>query len=155
MVIDRSSQQAVLSLEPVARRRLFRNVQDPLGLNGLLNVVERPQAHRIDGAIDAWITGHDHDFRSTGGQLELSEHLEPRHPGQKQIQQDNIVFILPARTDTVLGGLDPLNAPFLACEDPVEIRPNCLVVFDDQNGKRLLLRHMSRTVDVYERVFKE
>ena len=70
--------------------------QQFVDLERLLQVVERAELHRLDGAFDRRMCGHHHDLRPLGGAggVELADQIEPRQIGHQVVDDQQVEHAL-------------------------------------------------------------
>src|SRR6185436_662523 len=127
------AQRLVLHREAALLQSLVDGEQDLLVLERLRDVVERPFAHRLDGALDRRVGG-DHDHHLVRPALaDLLEHLHAAHAGEHQVEEDEVDVLALQDLDRLLAG--PRRdgpVPLLADEHGEDVLQNLLVV-DDQD----------------------
>jgi hypothetical protein len=108
-----------------------------LRLEGLVQVVGRPEAHRLDDR--AGLAHHrEHDHRDLGVELpDAGERPDPVEPGHHHVQDHHVggraALEQPQGPAAVLGGVDLVA---LELEQVHQVAANALGVVDDEGAKR-------------------
>ncbi len=112
------------------------NVKQLLGTERLLDEVDRPELHRLDGTVDRSECRH-HDELGVGLQRRARpEHVEPVHSRQVQVQQDQVVQLGVQLPKALLTGPDCLYPITVLGKNRKKEFTNVLLVLDDQDPRR-------------------
>ena len=101
----------VLGAQPLMIERPAGDDEQFVDFEGLLQVVERPELHRFDGALDGRVRGHHDDLRPLGraGGVQLTDKIQPRQLGHEVVDDQQVEHALreqPLRFARARGRMD-------------------------------------------------
>ncbi len=97
-------ERAVLGREPPLLQPLADGEQHLLVLERLGDVVERPLAHGLDGALDRRVGGDDHHHQVGVVLADLPQHLQAVHAGEHEVEQDQVDLLALQHGERLLAG---------------------------------------------------
>ena len=127
------AQAPVLLGQPPRLGALAQGQEHFLVLEGLRDVVEGAEAHRLDGALDRGVGRHDHDDGVGIAPQDVAQHVEARPVGQHQVEQDDVVGLGLEQGHGLGGGRRRGDLVALPRQQGAEDVADDLLVVDDED----------------------
>ncbi len=126
-----------LGLEPLGqagpRKRVVHRDQHALERQGLVQEVDGALAQRPHRLLGPGVAGDHHHRHGVPGGPHPPERLDPVHPRQRDIEQDEVVELPCDRFDRLLAGPHGGDREALVAQDPAELLENPALVVHDQD----------------------
>ncbi len=84
------------------------------------HVVVGAEAETLDLVLDAGEAGEDQDRRLHLGDAQRAQHLEARHVGQVQVEQDDVVVVELAEIDALFAQIGRVDVEALGFEHQLD-----------------------------------
>ena len=96
------------------------------------HVVIGAEAETLDLVLDAGEAGEDQDRRLHLGDAQAPQHLETRHVGQIQVQQDDVVVVEFAEVDALFAEVRRVDVETLGFEHQLDRLRSRAVILNQQ-----------------------
>jgi hypothetical protein len=134
LALELGPERDVLANQRVLGEPVSDHDQNTVGVDGLLDEVERTQPGRFDRRLNRPVPRDDHDGELGVVAVNAREHLESVHAGHLDVEQHQVDALAGDRVErsgTVLGHEDPVR---FELEQPLERFTDTLFIVGDQYG---------------------
>ena len=98
------------------------------------HVVVGAEAKPADLVLDAGEASEDENGCLHLGDAQRAQHLEARHVGQVQVEQDNVVIVMLSEIDTLFAEVRRIDVEALGFEHQFDRLRDGAVIFNQQNA---------------------
>ena len=116
------------------RERVTNREEQPVGVERLLQEIERATLCGLDGRGDGSVTGDHDDLRRPVEIVEARERFEAVEPGHLHVEEDQMGMELRVERDGLAAGRRDPDLEILVLEDLFERLPDAGFVVDDEDA---------------------
>ncbi len=123
----------VLLFQPELLQGVLDGQDDLLQGQGLFQKVEGPQLDGLDGRLHRAVAGDHHHLGMVFQVLDFPQHLQAAHPGQPDVEQDQVEVLLVELLEALLAGLHRQGLVAFVFQDAFQCGADGGFVVDDQD----------------------